>query len=601
MSQIFVPDFGFYKNLPDKRLLFNPLTDVDSFHREDDELIEFYKLGNEFYSPEFGIKYLLNINLIPYQMAIVRAILAHKFPLLLLTRGGAKTFLLAVTSVYMAIMNPGIKIILISASFRQSKFIFSEIKKIFDNSPLLRLVADSDPVTSVDKCYFKVNGSTITALPLGQGDKIRGERANVTFVDEFDSIPIEIFDVVVRGFSAVEADPWQKVKTSAMARLGQIKQQAESIFSTGNKIILSGTAGFVNGTFYRIFKQYSNILNNKILGHGRDFADILGIDAELYDQVDYRDYCVVRFNYLELPQGYLDIQMINNAKSSMPEMLFNMEYMTIFGDDTRGFFKYRDIQEATSKAPGGFSVKMVGAPSRQYVMGVDPARTNDRFSISLIELGSPNKLVYVWAASQKKYVEATKQLRHLLRKFNVVGIAMDAGGGGLAVEEYLQLQELMQTGDKKIYRFDDENMASSNGDKILYMFDFSSDWIEEANTLLQKSIEDKTLMFPMEIQIGDPIEEVEDIITQVKETKRELVCIEITYTKTGKKHFDLMPADTRKVSEEVPRHKDRYSSLLLANYLSARMAKINTGSDQDIINVYNQSSTIGGFIEQFGY
>ncbi len=596
---LITPDYAFYKNLPDKRLLFNPLTDIHPSFREESELIEFYKLCNEHYSPEFGVKYLLGMNLYPYQMAAIRAILMHKFPLLLLTRGGAKTFLLAVTSTYMAIMNPGIRIILVSASFRQSKLIFSEIKRIYDRSSLLRLMSDTEPVTSTDRCHYQVNKSTITALPLGQGDKIRGERANITFVDEFDSVPIEVFDVVVRGFSAVAADPWQKTKTLLMHQQGLLKNNSQSIYDTGNKIVLSGTAGFTNGTLYRIYKQYANILNHKIYGQASEYADILGTDADSYEEVDYRDYCIVRYNYLQLPPGMMDTKMIHNAKSSMPKMLFDMEYMTIFGDDTKGFFKHRDISEATSKPPTGFTVRTHGSEGRQYVLGIDPARTNDRFSISVLELGTPNKLVNVWAVHHTKYVEATKQIRNFMRKFNVIGIAMDAGGGGLAVEEYLQLQELMQQGDKKIYRFDDESAEAKTGSKILYMFDFTSDWIEEANILLQKHIEDKTLMFPMEIQIGDPNEDIEDIITQVRDTKRELVCIEVTYTKSGRKHFDLMPSEGKKSVEEAPQHKDRYSSLLLANYLACRMGKISADNNQDIINAYQDNGTIGGYIEQF--
>ena len=120
--KIFIPEYDHYMNLPEANSLFNPLVDIPPTMKESGrfgvqrELVEFYKLCNEFYSPEFGIKYLMGTNLYPFQMAAIRAILGHKFPMLLFARGGGKTFLLVVYAVYHSIMYPGTKIILVSAS-----------------------------------------------------------------------------------------------------------------------------------------------------------------------------------------------------------------------------------------------------------------------------------------------------------------------------------------------------------------------------------------------------------------------------------------------------------------------------------------------------
>jgi len=600
-SLVFKSDYSFYHGLPDKSLLVNPLLDVYPHQKEQGELVEFYKLCNEFYSPEFGMKYLLNINLYPFQMAMLRAILRHKFPMLLLTRGGGKTFMLATTAVLSAIMNPGCRIILVSGGFRQSKLIFSEIKRIYDKSPLLRSMSDTAPTISTDRCYYNLNGSSITALPLGQGDKIRGERAHITIVDEFNTVPIDIFDVVVRGFSATEADPWEKTKTLLLSRRdGAKKIVGNDMVSYGNKIILAGTAGYKNDTFYRLYKQYHTILTHRIDGQVKDHVDILGQDMDGEEVVDYRDYCICRFTYQDLPPGMMDLKMILNAKASMPITHFNMEYMTIFGDDTQGFFKPRDVANATSKPndTNPFSVRLKGSPARQYVIGVDPARTNDRFAISVVELGTPNKLVYAWAEKGQKYLEASKHLRSLIRTFNTIAVVIDKGGGGMAVEEYMQLKELMQETDLPLFRYDDETAEGKEGSKILYMMDFTSSWIEEANVLLQKNIEDKTLMFPCDIQMGDPSDDVENTIFEVRELKRELVSIEVTYTKSGKKHFDLMPADGKTI-EQTPKHKDRYTSLLLANYVASRFNKLNLDEDADMKKKYYCPGRIGGYIEEF--
>jgi len=604
MSKVFHPDYDFYTNLPGDDIIINPLTDVPVNMREESELIEFYKLCNEHFSPAFGIKYLLGTNLYPFQMAIIMSMLRHKFPLLLLSRGSGKSFILAVFAAYAAVFFPGIKIILISAGFRQSKLIFNEIKRIWDRAPLLQAMSNGAPAIGVGECHFYVNGSSIIALPLGQGDKIRGQRAHITLADEINSIPPDIFDIVVRGFAATEMDPWEKTKT-IMTR-DKIQTLDDGLISTGNKIILSGTAGFRGEPLYRMFKQYSTILAHKIDGYAMDYSDELGIEQAGEEQIDYRDYCVVRMKYTDLPPGMMDVKIIHNAKATMSRVFFDMEYNTIFADDSVGFYKQKDINNATSSSPDGFSTCIVGHPKRQYVIGVDPARTADRASICVIELGTPNKNRYLWTCQGQKYSFLVSKLRELIRSFqNVIGIAIDLGGGGLAVQDLLAETSLMLAGDRPIFSHDDESEEAKQGARILHMINFAPAWIDEANALLQKNIEDKVLMFPMLINPGNIYEDVkmadalEDALYEISEMKKELVSIEVTYNKNGTRRYDLAPATASVAPGEVPRHKDRYSSLLLANYLVSKFTILNFDEKEELRKKYNQSP-IGGWMESFG-
>lgn len=611
IPKIFIPDYDHYLNLPDENTLVNPLIDVPVEVKEQErfgvqkELIEFYKMGNEYYSPEFGIKYLLGTNLYPFQMATIRTILAHKFPILLFSRGAGKTFLLAVYAIYHATMYPGTKIVLVSASFRQSKLIFSEIEAIYRRSPLLRAIADMPPRISTDKCYFNVCGSSIKALPLGTGDKIRGERGHVILTDEFDSIPIEVFNVVVRGFGATQSNPWAKTREALLSSkkkdyravgLKHDAAMAEFMLSEGNKIVLSGTAGFKNGTFYKMFRQYSKIIRNKVSGKISDYEDIFHDEEGLDDtiEVDHSDYAIVRYTYEQLPEKMMDIKLIKNARATMPKMLFDMEYMTIFGDDTHGFFKQRDIDAATAASPNGFPPMIRGKPNRNYIIGVDPAKAHDRFAVVVVELGNPNKVVNCWIQEHKRYSDGAAKIRDFCRKFNVVGIAIDEGGGGLAVEELLNKPDIMEGDDIPFYRYDEEKVV--NGKKCLYMISFGSNWIDEANSLLQKNIEDCTIMFPAQVFKGDFNEKIDDAIYEINEMKKELVSIEVTHTRTGKRHFDLAPPDLKKDADGAVRHKDRYSALLLANYLAARINTLSYNEKDEFVRKWNDSLNGAGWL-----
>lgn len=594
-SSVILPEYSHYRGLPPPDMLFNPLIDIRKEHKEKDELTEFYKLSNEYCSPEFGIKYLLNLNLFPFQMATIRAILKHKFPMIIFTRGGGKTFLLAVYSIYHAIMFPGSKIVLVSASFRQSKYIFDEVERIYKSSPLLRAISDRPPTREPDRCKYKVNDSTITALPLGTGSKIRGERGHVILADEFNSIPIDTFDIVVRGFAAVQADPWRKAREMTIKRMEiqnmqdgipDDKAMSEFMLADGNKLILSGTAGFKNGTLYKLYSQYSRIIGNKVLGNAAEYSDIFEEELDEQHKIDYRDYCILKFTYKDLPCDLMETKMIDNARATMPKILFNSEYMCKFADDTFGFFKMRDIINATANFKDGFTILTRGSPNRQFVLGVDVARFVDRFAICVVELGSPNKVRYVWTSQGQKYSHSAKQVRNIMKKFNVVGIAIDAGGGGTAIEEVLNSSDVMGDGEEKLYRFDDESIDAQKGSKMLYMFDFHTNWIEEANALLQKNLEDRVIMFPSSAR-NEFSNDVDDAIFEINEMKRELVAIEVSHTKTGKKHFDLSPPDLKKGETNV-KHKDRYSALLLANFLASRLSVLGADPNAQARDLYYQ-------------
>jgi hypothetical protein len=611
-THVIQPLYNHYQNLPNEDTLFNVLLDTSSTTKEIDELTEFYKMCNEYYSPEFGIKYLLGVNLYPFQMATVRAILGHKFPLILFTRGGGKTFMLAVYAVYHAIMHPGSRIVLVSASFRQSKLIFSEIQRIYDRSPLLRQISEDKPRISTDNCHYELVSSSIKALPLGTGDKIRGERGHVILADEFNSIPIEIFDIVVRGFAATESDPWMKTRERQLRKMredaGELVEDndmAELMLSEGNKVILSGTAGFKGGTFYKVYKQYATIIANGLKGRAGDYAELLtevGLEEDM--EVDARDYCISKYTYFELPAGMQDVKVIENARATMPLPLFNMEYMADFADDSLGFFKPRDVEAATCKPGKGHTVKVRGEGNRSYVMGVDPAKTHDRFAIIIIECGTPNKVIYCWTMDEiekQTYTKGAQKIRELMRIFNITAIAMDEGGGGLAVEELLNTSGIMGPREAKLYRHDDDKPEANTGLKILHTFAFNPIWLDDANSLLQKNIEDKVLMFPRaqadDSLSGTTFQAHDDVAFEILEMKKELVSIEVTYTKTGKKQFNLAPPDPRKDIDGVVRHKDRYSALLLANYVTSRFDKLTYDNQTVARDIYNQSVKYMGWQE----
>lgn len=508
------------------------------------------------------------------------------------------TYILATYALYHAIMFPYSRIILVSASFRQSKLIFQEMERMIKAWPLLRHIMDRDPLHTQDHWKIEICGSSITALPMGDGSKIRGERGHVIIADEFDSIDIETFNVVVRGFAATQLDPWEATKSRILGHTKEDRRLAD--VNSGNKIILAGTAGFVGGTLHTIYSDYRKIIANNVRGTVGDYDELFEIDGRRDLKIDCGNYCIMTYKYDELPLMELEIVEANRAQ--MPQQLFDMEYRAIFADDSQGFFKAKYIRAATSKPPNGFSVLKVGSAKRSYVMGVDPAKALDRFAITLIEVGSPHKVVYQWTAQGDKYSDCAAHMRELCRRFHVVGICMDHGGGGLSVEEMVNMEktedgrQIKKPEEVRWSRFDDDSPEGKEGLPILHLQVFASNWLDESNTLLQKNIEDKMVMFPMPTSNNAMDDEGEDILYEISEMKKELISIGITYTRTGKKSFDLKPPGPK---EEGSKHKDRYSSLLLANFMASRLEQIQYDEQEFLRRKYQNDDTTGGYVEEF--
>ena len=559
----------------------------------DDPMAEIVAMS--FYSIGWSAKYILNTEIAAYQIAFQMLLWSKKYPLLLASRGAAKTFSLALYSILRALLVQGSKVIIVSASFRQAKRVFEEIETIYRRAPLLRMAAGSAPQRSVDHCIFRIGDSTIKALPLGDGSKIRGERASCVLVDEVDSVDQEVFNVVVRGFGATQLDPMQKLKESYKNK-NTIRTPNE-----GNQIIISGTAGFEDGNFHKMYKQYLKIINVEAQDYGYNLTEELGEDyGDTF--IDHRNYGIVKLPWSKVPEGILDRDLISNAKITMSKMLFGMEYECKFADISRGFFTYKTIQRATSKGMDGFNVKIKGDPTKEYVMGVDPARTSDAFAIVVLELGSPRKVVYIKTLINRKFSESVKEIRKILSKFNVVRIAMDAGGGGLTVEEMLENPQYFVEEQKPIFDIETEKQ-NKDGDYILNVVNFTQKWIEESNFLLQKNIEDCDIMFPSKIVKSESYssdasaEATDDAFEEINECKKELYQISVTQTKNGNRHFDIEPNLETKKKKVRPR-KDRYSALLLANYYANDIMEEKAGrkgSKKQIINKWENNC--GAWVE----
>ncbi len=583
----------------------------------------------------FTCKHLLNKTVPPIQLAILHELWFRSFPMLIGSRGMGKSFLLALYAMLRATLCQGVKIIVVGAAFRQAKVIFEYCEEIWMNAPILRdICGDSrrnGPRRDVDRCTLRIGDSLIIAIPLGDGSKIRGQRANIIIADEFASIPCEVFENVVSGFAAVSMSPVEKMQQTArlkaMKRLGLRTGNPEDQVAipglTSNQTVLSGTAYYAFNHFAAYWKKYKSIIESKGDQHALEEL----FHGEIPENFDWRDYSVIRIPVNLIPDSFMDKKHVSKAKATIHAAQYLMEYAACFATDSHGFFrrslvescvvgKYDNPIAHASCGTVSFNAMLRGNPNRSYVMGVDPASEHDNFSIVILECWDDHRrIVHCWTTTRQRHKDKVKsglikehdfysyvarKIRDLLILFQIDRVAMDTQGGGVAVMEALHDPEKMRHGEVPIWPIIEEEPKDTDsmpGAHIVELINFAKgDWVAAANHGMRKDFEDKVLLFPefTAADVGLAHEEdklmgrikekdeggmqklydtLEDCVMEIEDLKDELASIIHTQVGTSMRDRWDTPEVKQQGGKKGRARKDRYSSLLMANAVARSIAR----------------------------
>jgi len=164
--------------------LRNPLKN----YRTVDDYLTFLKIIRDPKNFYFTLKYIFNIEPSIFQLLILEMMWTHSFPMIIAARGASKSFLYGLYCLLRALITQGCRILIVSASFRQSKNVFEYAETILNRAPILKdLIGFNDKYIwhGNDQYKMQIGDSVIVAVPLGDtGETIRGYRANYILVDE---------------------------------------------------------------------------------------------------------------------------------------------------------------------------------------------------------------------------------------------------------------------------------------------------------------------------------------------------------------------------------------------------------------------------------
>jgi hypothetical protein len=529
-------------------------------------LIEFYRQN-----PVVAVYDLLGVTLDEIQRIIFRSMWFCDYVIVVACRGLGKSFLQALLATLKALLYPGHRVGLLGSSFRQSKVIFREVEALYQQSEIFREATVRPAIKATDMYEMrfrpagKYSGSSILAIPLGtDGSKIRGQRFFTICCDEFCQIPEQIFNLVIRPMAATTHDP--------MSNVERIKRQKKLIAlgleveeeSNVNKIVMTSSGFFKVNHMWNRMKHY-------------------------WKKIEAGDnsYAVHQASYTDLSDGFLNKSNIEEARETMPQCLFEMEYCGKMISDSEGFFKASMIEPCiANKLDNYFTVKLKGNKDLEYVMSIDPARTSDSFAIMIFEVSeSITKLVYAVTYTGISSIETVNEVFRLRDNFNLVRIVMDSQGGGLNIKDLL---EAGIDNNKPILDLLDKGNYGKEGDLILQFFNPSPSTNTDANFTALAMLEKNNFLFPGPPQFG--YEEEDDLYEYIELLKRQILSIVVTQNPNGSLNFNTQSAKAK---------KDLYSCFIMGCWIIKQIAKegeMSVEQEQILLHAGIINSRMGGSV-----
>ena len=493
---------------------------VDLDILQDLEWIEFYRENPVIAAEDLLIRNGRPLKLPPHQRIILNDLWkGTPFVMLILTRGGGKTAIIAVYLVLRGLLYPHERLGIISGNFRQAKKCFEEITRFYNESPIMQASSKQPPTRGNDQHgWYVKNESFVKALPIGDGNAVRGERFFKMFLDEFPQVDEKVFKTVLVPMLATRKDPTAPMTAD----------------EEGNQLILASSATWQFSWAYPLYLEYKRLQAS---------GD--------------KSYSVHEFDCDDVGE-FLDPKIVEYSRLHSPREIFLMEYKLLWPRDSYGFFPASLLSTIKKKH---CLTEAKGKDGCQYVLGVDPARESDNFAVCVIRLSkNGNRVVSVNGRKGLTFPEMAGEIRRLCREFNIVRIALDYGGGGTSVRDLIAEESVWENEkgelieEDPILSIDPKDSPDRYGKRILDLVYFSPKEIYEMNMNLKSDMEHGRLIMPLEPIKGD--EESELIFEEMKSMEKEIVSIITKTTSTGVIQFD---------TPSKRMQKDRYTALMLAN------------------------------------
>ena len=556
----------------------------------------------------FTSEMFLGVKLFPFQAMAIKGMMVSDYSMFVFSRGMSKTFSTAIYVLLECLLNPKANIGVIAGSFRQSKQIFQKMEDILSKPEASLLKECGFKIQKgTDQWTLTLGSSRAIALPLANGERLRGFRFNRIVLDEFLTIPEKIFNEVIIPFLGVVENPIEREELynleSKLIDKGEMKESDRYIWPN-NKLIILSSPSFKFEYMYKLYKKYEDLING------------LGV-KEGDDEDDFKDDAyrlIMQLSYDCAPSRLYDQNLLKQAKATMSEMQFKREFGAQFIDESDGYFRLSKMAACTIPDGEMPAVEIVGNPSDEYILSFDPNwagnTSADHFAMHVFKINRDSQkvcLVHSYAIAGVSLKQHMEYFLYLIKYFNIVGICGDYNGGVQFInscnESAIFKNEKIKIG---VIDVDLEKPENWHSDIMSFKSQYNvksknycilrkptANWNRNANEMLQAAIDHKRILFASRAvdahfdeqrKKNIPIDKIKwdmkmlgsskgalmiDFIDHQKSiielTKSECANIEVVANPQGSQSFNL-PQNLRRQKGPNRARKDSYSALLLGNW-----------------------------------
>lgn len=556
-------------------------------------------------NPAFTISLLTGnkLKILPIQEFLLKGMWLRDYSLIIASRGFGKSFLICLNALLYSVFNPNSQQVIISSNFRTSRKILEQLES-WINQPECELLRQCFPYALSKKndvfTYKGENSSSLFALPLSNGDGLRGIRSQMCQIDEIANVSKEIQESIIRPFLVVRADlqtrlEFQEIENDLISK-GLITEK-DRISNQKNKYLMFGSATYEFQYPYEVYQNY--------------LTSILAPKKEGAEDNDTPTYFIARLGFDAFPENssILDQSVIKAAQTLGGEsQQFKMEYRALFSKSSDGYFNAAKLAECTLKLGEYPTTQLKGDPNFSYIVTVDPsqssAKTSDYFAIGVFMLIPETRKIiqvhtFAHTGTGKDLSYVYEYFSYILKSFNVVFTCID-DTGSLFVPGYNESVISKKHGIKLEYVAGEPHKSAEYKEEIKKMkadynrtarrflmgFHFSASTSLLVNEHLQNEINAKkvwfaspcslneseyhaalntTLSFDLKdndenaMSMSDFIEEQDSLITA---TKNQTAMVEVKANPMGTLQFDL-PNSAKREKGANRAKKDLYTTLLL--------------------------------------
>lgn len=553
-----------------------PRKSIKSNQKEN--LVEGGKIWAEYYRKNIEIfaEQYLGVHLHPFQKIIIHMMSISNFFCWIACRGLGKSFLTAIYCVCMAILYPGITIVIASGQKSQADAVITD--------KIAGLMSDSDALSSEIEargirtyhnnvaCMFR-NGSKIMSIASNQG--ARGIRANILLIDEYRMVDKLILDQVLKPFLTNRRTPPYC-----------FKDEYKKYPKEPNKELYLSSAWLKS---HWSWEKFNDIVNMMI-----DGKPAIAIDIDYHCSLDH---------------GLITQDKIDEDRIALGEFSFDMEYNAVFwGENENSFYKSSELNECRMLKNAYYPLsddeyraedirkkRLKQLPRKKgevRIIGVDFARMssnkNDNSVFTLMRL-LPNgdsykrEVVYIEAWNGVKTEDQAIRIKRLYTEFECDKLIIDGNGNGVALIDEMSKSSYEASIDE---HYDAFGVYASNvntdfeplkeGNNCIYVMKA----FEKGNNDVIIYLKNALLSKKIRLLVDENVKEVEfkndKRFHQDAEYHANMI---LPFIQTSQFIFETLnleyesrPSGNIAIKNGAKR-KDRFSSLAYANYLAELIEK----------------------------